>query len=247
MSVKDYLKLSEFAKTFNYGLILDELTQYFNYLHDKEDMDNIGLKLQISIKKSKPMYLHGYVISSTLHKYLTDNNYDNINILETGTARGFSSVAMAKILDKFNNKGKIYTIDHYNGPWNNCIKSAELGRKITMEESIEEWSKLVNKYITFLKGNSQKKLGELNSKLERIHFAFLDGAHFYKDVKMELEYTEKKQLSGDVIVCDDYTKTQFPEICKAIDEFLSNKKYEYKIFYGNDGTKKRGYVYMKKI
>ena len=39
---------------------------------------------------------------------------------------------------------------------------------------------------------------------------------------------------------------QFPEICKAIDEFLSIGEYKSKIFYGNDGIKERGYVYMVK-
>ena len=64
-------------------------------------------------------------------------------------------------------------------------------------------------------------------------------------IKM-LNYVEKNQLSGDIIICDDYTLNQFPEICQAIDNFLKSGKYEYQIFYGDDGTKKRGYVYMKK-
>ena len=62
----------------------------------------------------------------------------------------------------------------------------------------------------------------------------------------ELEFTESKQQLGDVIVCDDYTKTQFPEIVKAVDEFIKKGNYDYKIFYGDDGHKKRGYVYLSK-
>ena len=95
-----YYNLSDFAKTFNYGPILNEVKDYFGYLHDKEEMDDVGLKLQICFKLSKPMYLHGYVITSALYKYLTDNTHTDINIFETGTARGFSSVMMAKILEK---------------------------------------------------------------------------------------------------------------------------------------------------
>ena len=33
--VKKYLKLSEFAKTFDYGPILSELRDTFSYLHNK--------------------------------------------------------------------------------------------------------------------------------------------------------------------------------------------------------------------
>jgi cephalosporin hydroxylase len=243
--IEDYLKLSEFAKNYNYGNIINEIKDYFGYLHDKNEIDDLGLKLQICIKPSNPMYLHGYVITSALYKYLIDNNYDNISILETGTARGFSSICMSKILDKLNKNGNIYTID-YIDLFDNCLKSVQLNRKITINECVEEWKDLVNKYITFIKGDSNIKIQELNKKLERIHFAFLDGAHYYKNLKNELEFVEKKQQVGDVIICDDYTKTQFPEICKAIDEFLGKNNYNYKIFYGYDGNKKRGYVYMNK-
>ena len=70
---------------------------------------------------------------------------------------------------------------------------------------------------------------------------------FRNDIVKELKFVSKRQLSGDIIICDDYTITQFPEICKAIDEFLSIGEYKSKIFYGNDGNKERGYVYMVKI
>jgi len=243
-----YLKLSEFAKTFNYGPILTELKEEFGWLYDKEEMDDIGLKLQISIKKSKPMYLHGYVLTSCLYDYLRkiDSNVEEICILETGTARGFSSICMAKMLDLFNRKGTIHTIDMCN-TFDNCLKAAELNRKITINESVEEWKDIVDKYINFIKGNSSGELVKLNNKLERIHFAFLDGAHTYDKLQEELLYVEKKQISGDIIVCDDYTKKQFPQLCKAMDDFLKKNTYSHKIFYGNDGTKKRGYVCMKKI
>ena len=242
----EYMKLWQFAKTFNYGNILEELKEYFQYLHDKDEIDDIGLKLQVCVKKSKPMYLHGYVLTSALNQYLENSEEKNITILETGTARGFSSVLMASILNKFNVDGKIHTIDKVN-KFDNCLKSSELKKEITINECVEEWKEIVDKYINFIIGDSKKILKTLNSKLDRINFAFLDGAHFYQDIKSEMEFTEKKQIKGDVIICDDYTKTQFPEICKAVDEFLSSGKYEYKFFYGDDGSKKRGYVYMKKL
>ena len=64
----DYLKLWDFVKTHNYGNILEELEKYFNFIYDKNEMNDIGLKLQIAVKKSRPMYLHGYVLSSALNK-----------------------------------------------------------------------------------------------------------------------------------------------------------------------------------
>lgn len=242
-----YYELSKFAKTFNYGNILEEVKDYFGYIHDKDEMDDIALKLQICMKSSKPMYLHGYVISSALYKYLSDHSgLDDIVILETGTARGFSSVVMASVMNLKNMNGTIYTTDH-NDRFDNCLKASQLKRKITLEECVEEWKDLVQKYITFKKGDSNKILNSLDTSLSRIHFAFLDGAHFYDYLKKELDFVASKQQVGDVIVCDDYTEKQFPGICKAIDEFLKKGNYEHRVFYGDDGTKKRGYVYMRRL
>lgn len=245
-SEKKYYDLSTFAKTYNYGTILDDIEKYFGYLHNKDEMDDIGLKLQVSIKKSRPMYLHGYVISSALYNYLLKNNYNNINILETGTARGFSCIVMARIMEMHNIEGTIYTIDN-NDVFNNCLKAAQLNREVSVNECLEEWKLLVDKYIIFEKGNSNEKLQELNNKLSRIHFAFLDGAHYYNEVTKELNFVENRQEIGDIIICDDYTEKQFPEIVRAVNNFLENGKYESNIFYGNDGSKNRGYVYMKRI
>ena len=55
------------------------------------------------------------------------------------------------------------------------------------------------------------------------------------------------KLSGDVIICDDYTKKQYPQLCKAMDDLFNKNTYKRKIFYGNDRIKKRGYVCMIKI
>lgn len=245
-SIEQYIQLSEFAKTYNYGSIKDELYSYFEYIYDKDIMDYIGFKLQVCVKQSKPMYLHGYVLSSALHHYLSHTENDSLTILETGTARGFSSIIMGSVLQHFDKNGTIYTIDHVNR-FDNCYKSAELGREISFRECVEEWGDIVDRYIRPLNGNSYNILKDYDTKLERIHFAFLDGSHFYNDLTFELQYVENKQKAGDIIVCDDYTHSQFPEICKAIDEFLTKNKYVHRIFYANDGTKTRGYVFMKRL
>lgn len=244
---EDYLKLSEFAKKYDHSNFFSEIKDFFSWIYDKNDMDNIALYLQISVKESRPLYLHGYVISSALHQYIKKNkDLNNITILETGTARGFADIVMATILKQNNINGKIHTIDclgHTNKIKWNCIDALN-DTEISRYDILNRWSDLRDNYINFITGDSKKILKNLN--IGRIHFAFLDGAHYYEELTDELNYVEINQKSGDIIICDDYTITQFPEICKAINNFLNSNKYEYKIFYGNDGTKKRGYVYMIK-
>ena len=89
-----YLKLFNFAKNYDHSIFLGDIQKEFNYLYNKTDMDNLALQLQITKKKSRPLYLHGYVISSALQNYLDNNinNLQNITILENGTARGFKII-----------------------------------------------------------------------------------------------------------------------------------------------------------
>ena len=148
---------------------------------------------------------------------------------------------MSKILHKFSADGQIITLDRYN-TFNNCLLSSKLQKTVTIHECLHEWKHLKDRYIKLMNGDSNKIINKLDNNIKRINFAFLDGAHYYKDLKHELDLTEKKQQTGDIIVCDDYTKTQFPEIVKSIDEFLESGEYESKIFYSYDGTKKRDYV-----
>jgi hypothetical protein len=244
-SKEEYLNVWDYAKNYDHSKILKEINDYFGFIYDKDEMDELGLYLQICIKKSRPMYLHGYVLTSALNKYIENNDLDNFIILETGTARGFSSLCMAKILEKFNKEGSIYTIDienYNNSQYWNCILDDE--GKHTKPQLLDKWGKTRDRYLKFKMGDSKNVLNELN--LDRIHFSFLDARHNYEYVKMEIDFVQNKQISGDVIVCDDYTESQYPGIVKAIDEFLEKGLYNHKIFYGNDGTKKRGYVYMIK-
>ena len=70
----------------------------------------MALITQITIKNSDLVYSHGRVIYSCLSNYISTTD-GNINILETGTSKGFSSVCMAKALRDQNKIGSIHTID----------------------------------------------------------------------------------------------------------------------------------------
>ena len=244
---EDYVKLSKFASQWDHSVFLNQTKEKFGWLYDKTDMDYIALHLQVCVKPSRPLYLHGYIVSSALYQYIQNNKHiEQFTILETGTARGFADIVMANVLKQNNVKGKIHTIDWVGHTdkiqWNSI--DAPNDAKESRYNLLQKWSDFRDNYINFITGDSKQILKTLN--IGRIHFAFLDGAHYYNELTDELNYVEKNQLSGDIIICDDYTLNQFPEICQAIDNFLKSGKYEYQIFYGDDGTKKRGYVYMKK-
>ena len=141
---KDYINAWNFAKDYDHSKTLNEIKEYFDYLENKEFVDDVGLHLQICIKKSRPMYIHGYVLTSALHHYLKNNDVNGITILETGTARGFSAICMSKILKDLNKDGIIHTFDILSLKkemyWN-CINDIING-KCLRGDLLNKWSDL---------------------------------------------------------------------------------------------------------
>jgi predicted O-methyltransferase YrrM len=183
---------------------------------------------QIVIKGTSLCYEHGRVLYSTLSAYLHDHPASSpntrITILETGTARGFSSLCMAKALKDQLRPGLIITFDvlpHRKKMYWNCVDDWD-GPK-TRAELLEPWRDLIEDYVIFHQGDTRLELPKIQA--ERIHFAFLDGSHDYKDLMFEFEQIRQRQLPGDIVVYDDYTPEKFPGVVKAVDEICHNHEY----------------------
>ena len=78
---------------------------------------------------------------------------------------------------------------------------------------LNDWADLTERYIIFMQGFTKHILPKIS--LTRINFAFLDGAHTYKDVMFEFNAISKRQKNGDIIVFDDYNEKHFPGIVKS--------------------------------
>lgn len=215
----------------------------FGYLIDDEFIHDLALSTQITIKSSKPLYLHGYLLYGAVRKYLKDNaGLENLILLETGTACGFSALVMAKALNDARRMGKIITIDIL--PFNraiywNCVHD-HAGRR-TRLQLLNKWQTLIYQYILFIQGYSDIVLSQM--ALSRINVAFLDGGHDYTTVKYELKYIRSRQSTGDVIICDDYTKILYPGLVKAVSEVLLQNEYLCKTYQGSEN---RIYLYCKR-
>ena len=78
---------------------------------------------------------------TTLRNYVNDTK-KNINILETGTARGFSTIIMSYILNEFNKNFSISTLDiisHEKKIYWNCISDIKKG-KVTRKILLTDYS-----------------------------------------------------------------------------------------------------------
>jgi hypothetical protein len=132
---------------------------------------------------------------------------------------------MAKALQNQQRAGLILTFDvlpHQTPMYWNCID--DLNGPRTRTELLEPWQDLLRDYVVFHQGDTKLELPKVQT--ERIHFAFLDGAHTYKDVMFEFAQIREQQQPGDVVVYDDYTPQQFTGIVKAVDEICETYRYK---------------------
>ncbi|MAJ23074.1 MAG: hypothetical protein CBC24_04345 [Candidatus Pelagibacter sp. TMED64] len=238
-----------YLKIFN-GIKNQKYPEIDNYIFknnlldiDKIFLDNIALLTQISIKKSEPNYQHGRLIYSILYKYILDNKnkFEKFFFLDIGTAKGFSSIIIAKagIDTKITFKVNSYDVLPHSVPmyWNYINDNKG---KITRKDLLKDYTNFTNN-ISYI--NKKVSNDEANNKNIRINFAFIDASHIYKDVKNDFNFVNQRQESNDIIIFDDVTKEKFNGVVKLVNE-IDDKIYKIEKIMS---SKNRGYAIAKKI
>ena len=155
-----------------------------------------------------------------------------LNILEVGSATGFSSVFMLEFLNK---KAKITTIE----------KMEE--RAVKAEKNFNKFDK--NKQITLIKGDATDILSELVNKDKTYDFIFMDAAkgqyiNFLENIK-------KLLVSGGILITDNmlqegrlldsrYTvvrrdRTTHRRMREYVNALLTDKEFETMLLESGDG------------
>jgi predicted O-methyltransferase YrrM len=185
-------------------------------------IDRLALKTQVSIKRSNLDWSHGYFLYSTIAKYSQDLSSKNVTVFESGSAKGFSALVMAKAINDVNKIPKITSIDIIDGGksiyWNAI--GDEHGRR-TRSELLENYHDL-NKCINFMRIRSSK-LGANNFIDINFDIAFLDGAHTFSDVKKEFNFVKRKLNKNGIIIFDDYDSLKYPGIVKFINSLEQSR------------------------
>jgi len=236
-----YLELHHKAKQ-NENKIAKQIEEKYNYNIDYKFFENLALHTQVVLKKSKLNYQHGRILYTLLMHHFKKNKIKNVNILETGTARGFSSICMSKAINDLKINGKIFTIDiipHDVKIYWNCIDDNE--EKKTRNELLLKWNN-ETKNIIFINETTKNFIKKFY--LPRINFAFLDAEHKFNDVLREFRYVEMRQEKNDLIFFDDVTPDLFPGVVKAI-KFIENEKNYHVEYYLS--SNQRGYALAKKL
>jgi predicted O-methyltransferase YrrM len=203
----------------------------------------LALLTQVPIKQSEICYQHGRLLYATLAQYIRRRARHQLTILETGTARGFSALCMAKAMDDAGATGKIVSFDvlpHDVAILWNCVRDAEGPR--TRADLLHDYADLLERYLVFHRGDTKQELAKVT--FPRIHFAFLDSVHQYDHVMAEFASIRGRQAAGDILFFDDYTPDAYPGVVKAADEICRVHRYSANIV---TATPQRRYLIAEKL
>ena len=219
----EYLRRWEQAKAESYPAI-DEFERAAGAAIEPDWFHQLGLLTQVVIKPSPPCYQHGRLLYASLRRYIRERGGQALNIVETGTARGFSALCMAKALEDAGTTGKIATFDvlpHDTPIFWNCIRDTD--GPCTRGDLLAGYADLVERSVVFHRGDTRLALRRI--AFPRVHFAFLDSVHTYDHVMAEFAAIGGHQRPGDMLFFDDYTPGAYPGVVAAADEICRSHGY----------------------
>ena len=209
MPFLDSIKIDEFIDSLNVQIPSKEkflrLTRIFP----------INQKTKIKITN----YERGILLYSLIAKYKPKN------VLEIGTAEGYSALCMAWAMTDYDINGRIFTIDPK--PFDVPIK-----REITLEENPkhesimlstkELWNKFANKEwikkIEVLTGFSGEILQKKTKEFPKMNMGFIDGHHTYEAVIHDFYAFLQTASENFSLLFDDYSYHVDVNVSKAINE-----------------------------
>jgi predicted O-methyltransferase YrrM len=219
----EYLRLWTDARSVSYPAV-DRYEQACNAALDSEWFHQLALLTQVVIKQSDICYQHGRLLYSTLVRYTRQRACHHLTVVETGTARGFSALCLAKALHDVGATGKIVTFDvlpHGVKILWNCVSDADGPR--TRAELLANYAELTERYLIFHAGDSKRELAKIT--FPRVNLAFLDSVHTYEHVMAEFSSIGDHQAAGDIVFFDDYTPEAYPGVVEAADEICRSRGY----------------------
>jgi len=238
---EQYLALFEEARSFEFPetRAIEDAT---GFRLEDDWLEKLALSTQVVVKQSELNWQHGRLLYSHLSQMIEKRRgegFDNepIMVLETGTARGYSSLCLARALIDSTCMGTVVTIDalpHHKEMYWNCIE--DVSGKQSRRQLLARWESELAR-IVFVEGTSRGALSKLG--LSRVHFAFLDAQHTYREVLEEFRYVRERQNRGDVVFFDDVTRGKFDGVVQAVEEI--EKEGLYAITYMGHPTE-RGYA-----
>ena len=220
---EEYLRLWQEARRREYPDV-DAYERSCGAAIDRDWFQQLALVTQVVVKRSVICYQHGRLLYAALRRYAREHPRERLCVVETGTARGFSALCLAKALQDAGAEGEIHSFDllpHDVPRYWNCIRDADGPR--TRAELLADYTNLMQPYVTFWCADSGTELHQLRPP--RVHFAFLDSVHTRDHVLAEFGQIGARQRAGDITVFDDYPPGMYPGVVQAAEHICRSHRY----------------------
>lgn len=177
---------------------------------DRDRLEGAARVLACPVKKSPPNWQHGRVLYAESARYLKLLPSDEwINLLDIGTAKGFSALCLLWALRDSGVEGHVTSVDVIDPGARVARKTiAEIDGLQTLAETLAPWSEAAE--IEFLQSTG---IDWLQANKGRVHIAFVDGSHEAAVVGREGHLLSDRQQSGDIAVFDDVHR---PDLLAAV-------------------------------
>lgn len=231
------LKKTEYTKNKNidfevfFEKKLLEFKEEYKEIYDKINIEDFKRKAIISCidlpaADDRSNFNHGIILYTLLDDYLKKNN-NNFEILEIGSARGYTSLCMSQAIINNNNNSKILSLDVIGNDSKFFQKTYIGNKRVSRFDILKNFSSELLKNIIFIKADTYSDLEKIT--FHNLKFVFIDGEHNFKYLSKELEYCDRFLLKDGLIVVDDYNEKEFNEVIKCVNFFAKNFNYDLKI------------------
>lgn len=212
---------------------IDQFEKLCGHAIDHEWLLRTARVLACPVKVNPPNWQHGRVIYAAFRRWIDQRGDDHVNMLDIGTAKGFSSLCMVRAALDAHVPFKVTSVDVID-PDARARRNtvAEVDGLRTLYETLQPWPE--SRAVEYVWGKGENWL---MMNRGRVHFAFVDGKHTYDAVKKELGYLSMSQSRGDVVILDD---VQIPGVAKAVEELRGYEKV------GVNANADRSYVIAEK-
>jgi len=99
--------------------------------------------------------------------------------------------------------------------------------RLESSDFFELWKKWSEGIVNLHPYKSFTSLPNINFPM--MDLIFHDAGHSYEDVYSDLNHWFPKLKDDGVIIVDDYERVHFPDLCRAVDQFIVEKRLSYEM------------------
>jgi len=145
--------------------------------------------------------------------------------------KNFNYVGIDLFEKNSENKNEVIPITNFSNPLKTIYFKYIKRLDPYSKEAVEDLLSKFKNNVSLIKGNSNSLLKKID--MSKIDYVFLDGGHDYLTVINDLNSCKEVIENDGTVLCDDYDLTYAPGVKQAIDEFINQNNYKFRILWNS--------------